>query len=198
METGETIYVSTPNMEGLARIMYIEPGSIWPVQVEFEQPDHDGHRIYRVAYAEIQPAQDKRRYIARVSRPMRGYNLDDIYIISKPGNNGYFSVWHADKPHKGPIGSYITDFFEIIEPFAEIKRPMPLKTPQRAQIEPQPFQAPSTLPEVVAQDGEAENMPKIKIIGFTAKKPKPKQTIERKNKNVVEGQLSIFDFLGGV
>lgn len=53
MDVGERIQVQTKSFKGMATILYIAPGEFYPVQVEMDSPDPDGHKIYRVAPHEI-------------------------------------------------------------------------------------------------------------------------------------------------
>lgn len=53
MEKGERVKVQTKSFKGIATILYIAPGEFYPVQVEMDSPDSDGHKIYRVASHEI-------------------------------------------------------------------------------------------------------------------------------------------------
>lgn len=71
-----------------------------------------------------------RRFVARVSRSYNWYTLGDEYIITEKDHNGYFHVYLKNKPYKGPIGSYLNSFFEIIEPFNEAETAKALKSSQ--------------------------------------------------------------------
>lgn len=53
MDVGERIQVQTKSFKGMATILYIAPGEFYPIQVEMDSPDPDGHKIYRVAPHEI-------------------------------------------------------------------------------------------------------------------------------------------------
>lgn len=66
-----------------------------------------------------EPQPSRRRFVAKVSRCRSWYTLGDEYIITEKDHNGYFHVYLKEKPHKGPIGSYLNNFFEIIAPFNE-------------------------------------------------------------------------------
>lgn len=68
-----------------------------------------------------EPRQNLKRFVAKVSKNYTWYTLGDEYIITEKDHNGYFHVYMKNRPHKGgPIGSYLDNFFEIIEPFNEV------------------------------------------------------------------------------
>lgn len=53
MKEGERIHVKSKSFKGMATILYIAPGEFYPVQVEMDQPDEDGHKIQRITWVEI-------------------------------------------------------------------------------------------------------------------------------------------------
>jgi hypothetical protein len=57
MSTNQRVFVSTPQFEGFARIIERFPGELFPIQVQLEVPDEDGHSIKRVATYEINPTK---------------------------------------------------------------------------------------------------------------------------------------------
>lgn len=59
MEKGKRIYVKTRYLEGFATVKHIEACAFYPIQVEMDSPDPDGHRIHRVAYQECLSEQPK-------------------------------------------------------------------------------------------------------------------------------------------
>jgi len=79
----------------------------------------------------------KRRYIAEVSSKRAAYRLEERFIIGPAKNEPYFNVYLLDNPERGPIGSYIHNFFNILEPYEEsaIKPdPKPIELPQENPI----------------------------------------------------------------
>lgn len=70
-----------------------------------------------------------KRFIARVSSLRGWYAIGDEYIITEKDHTGYFHVYSKKRPHGCPLGSYLDNFFEIIEPFDEKKDEEPEKTP---------------------------------------------------------------------
>lgn len=154
---------------GPGSVMYYKPGEMFPLQVEFDKPDADGHNVYRFAADELTPIENEKpmRHIARVSARRLGYNIGDEYIIGPTNEHGYYSVYLMNG---SIIGSYITNFFEMVRPYIE-------NEPETAQIE--PIEEPKAIipVEVIA--------PKIE--------PKPAKK-QGKKKKAFE-QLSIFDFL---
>lgn len=53
MKEGERIHVRTKDRDGMATILYIAPGEMYPVQVEMDEPDSDGHKIMRIGWIEV-------------------------------------------------------------------------------------------------------------------------------------------------
>jgi hypothetical protein len=41
---GNRVFVEGGGLQGLATIMYFFPNEIYPVQVEFDEPDENGHK----------------------------------------------------------------------------------------------------------------------------------------------------------
>lgn len=123
MQIGNKVYVETPLFEGMATIDYIAPaqdGELYPIQVELDNPDINGHKLFRVSDHEIkkQPVtKHLQKYLARVVKPNRSFIVGEEYVISEPRADGYYSVYLTSRPDHAPVASYITNFFEIIKPF---------------------------------------------------------------------------------
>ncbi len=49
----ERVYVKTALFEGWATVVDVFPGEFYPIQVELDEGDDDGHRIKRVSKDEI-------------------------------------------------------------------------------------------------------------------------------------------------
>lgn len=119
---GEKVYVKTPLFEGMAIVDYIAPekdGELFPIQVVLDQPDTNGHKVLRVNKYEItHPALTThlKRFLARVVESKYSYTVGDEYVISEPRADGFYSVYLTSRPDHGPVGSYVTNFFEIIKP----------------------------------------------------------------------------------
>lgn len=175
MEIGARVMVSTDQFDGVGSIMYIAAASdIYPVQVELDDADDDGHKVKRFAFDEVkeqeQEQQEKpQRWLARVSWPRSGYIVGREFIIGPAKDEPYFNVYLKDKPNNGPVGSYIKDFFEKIEPFKE---------PQTAQIKPV----------------EVKRINTLTITKTIEDEPKIKQKEASKEKGIKHEQLSLFDF----
>lgn len=65
------------------------------------------------------PEEKPKRFVARVSSLRGWYAIGDEYIITEKDHTGYFHVYSKKRPHGCPLGSYLDNFFEIIEPFDE-------------------------------------------------------------------------------
>jgi hypothetical protein len=49
----DRIYVKTDMFEGWATIIEYFSGEIFPIQIELDEPDSDGHAVKRVAKSDI-------------------------------------------------------------------------------------------------------------------------------------------------
>ncbi len=64
------------------------------------------------------PTQTTSKYLARVVKPpSHFYMVGEEYVITEPKVTGYYSVFLKSRPNHGPIGSYRSNYFEIIEPY---------------------------------------------------------------------------------
>lgn len=54
LKIGEVINVKSEMFRGKATIVHIASGELFPVQVELDDPDDEGHRMKRVSYSEIE------------------------------------------------------------------------------------------------------------------------------------------------
>lgn len=168
----EKVYVKTDNFEGFATILDVFQGEIFPVQIELDHPDENGHSVHRIKFNEIVRGHEKNteRHISRVSRNRNGYHVGDEYIVGPAKNEGYFNVYLMNG---NLIGSYVHDFFEKVRPYVEQKEIVPI------QVEPEPV----------------EEKPKIVITHITYKKEKPKKPKKEKQETIIPGQMDIFDFI---
>lgn len=53
MKQGDKVYVRSFMYEGEATVMDVITGNIFPIQVELDEADSDGHRIKRFGYDEV-------------------------------------------------------------------------------------------------------------------------------------------------
>ena len=54
MKISERVLIKTSEFEGMATILHIVKNEyFYPVQVELDKPDSDGHKIIRVAFHEV-------------------------------------------------------------------------------------------------------------------------------------------------
>lgn len=68
----ERVFVRTKSFEGMATVLHIIKNEFYPVQVELDQPDSDGHKITRVAFHEI--VKHSAAYKKEVSAPTEKLN----------------------------------------------------------------------------------------------------------------------------
>lgn len=186
MKVGERIFTN----EGKpATIIYIaDPREFYPIGLELDEPDENGHKHTRIAANEISTEIEEitpeittleqkplKRFVAEVNKRRIGYNVGERFIVSERDHNNYFHVYLMKRPNNGPIGSYITDFFKIITPFEE----QAIKPQETAQIKELKIDEP--------------NIQKIDKKATGAKKRSKKSDLQ----SVPDGQMSIFDILEG-
>lgn len=53
MKEGDRVVIQTRNFKGSATVIHIAVNEFYPVQVELDQPDSDGHKVVRVSFIEI-------------------------------------------------------------------------------------------------------------------------------------------------
>lgn len=54
MKTGDKVYAKSRFMEGKGTILSTVKCNFYPIQVEMDQGDDDGHMIYRFSYGEVE------------------------------------------------------------------------------------------------------------------------------------------------
>lgn len=172
MKIGARVFAENEQVEGFGSIIYIASSKeFFPVQIELEKGDDSGHKIYRFAWDNVKEVErtKPKRYIAEVNKRRQNYRIGDNFIITDKKENGYYDVYMREYPNKGPVGSYVTNFFKKIEPFIE---------PKIAEIEPEASQGTNTLTMFKRSEREPETKQKTAI-----------------NKQGVQyDQLSLFDF----
>jgi hypothetical protein len=143
----QQVYVKTPLFQGLAVIDYVaDIKELFPVQVILQEADHDGHRLKRVALAElflpdsienqdedkpqtkeeIQPlftgADDKTRYLVESVHEHRLYRVfrGEKYIVgpTHDNSNKSFLVYGLDHTL---IGRYPRDWFRVLSIYDDEK-----------------------------------------------------------------------------
>lgn len=167
---------------GPGSVVYYKPGEIYPLQVEFDNQDADGHNVYRFAADELTPIENEKpmRHIARVSARRLGYNIGDEYIIGPTNQHGYYSVYLMNG---SIIGSYVTNFFEMVRPYIE---------PETKEVEIKP-----ETPQIEAIEEPGPITPiEVKTAEIEPKRAK-KQAKKKKDKKPAFEQLNIFDFMEG-
>lgn len=187
VEIGERINVKSFNFGGMATIMHIEPGEMYPIQVELDHGDADGHKIKRIASNEIiqdgqEPPEpvgiaftgpdDPQRYIGNVASIPDGYRFEmgEQFVLGvakypgvyKPGPAKSFYLYEPDDlAHRGCMPA--TMFSDIVPYDPALVRP---------------------------------KNPRIKLVSVSIKKDKPKPAkVEKVAKHVPDEQMNIFDFL---
>lgn len=145
MDVGERIQVQTKSFKGMATILYIAPGEYYPVQVEMDEPDPDGHKIYRVASHEIvdelpaknetpiavETSGDPEQLIGEVVQEESGYSFrkGQRFLLEKrkPESLVYYIYEQETNKFRGCMP---LSMFNILSAFESLE---PLKTKQEAE-----------------------------------------------------------------
>lgn len=182
MEKGDRIYVEAFLFSGHATVTYIAPAKnreIFPIQIELDDPDENGHKVFRVNKDDIKEPkmteqsiakETLKRYIAVVNKKRMGFIFGERYIISEKNKRGYYHVYLANRPNDCPIGSYCSDFFKIISPYQEQKVIDVVRTSEHSEF------------KAIER----------KVINNT---PKGNKGVKRKQKSGESEQLNMFDLL---
>lgn len=182
----DRVYVQTDGFKGYATVLDVFPGEIYPVQIELEQPDENGHSVHRIRFNEIIRGKEEKpeRYISRVSRKRNGYHVGEEYIVGPSKHKDYFNVYLMNG---NIIGSYVHDFFEKVRPYIEQKEVAPTREG------PKPVEQEPVMSGNVKFDEQGNA--KVTITHITYKKVKPKKPKKEKKETIIPGQMDIFDFL---
>lgn len=153
MKEGQRINVKTRDIEGMATILYIAPGEFYPLQIELDGADADGHKIHRIAYREIVKEQepgpgvvfagpdDPQRYVGEVIQAYKPYNIEvgQRYILGvvtypgvwKPGAATSFYLFDPETMRH--CGCMPASTFKVLKPYTgEPITPKALKTAENA------------------------------------------------------------------
>lgn len=178
LREGMKVDVTSPFISGPGVILHISPTSYCPVQVELDQPDGDGHRVYRFHYAEVheatgqQPRKD--RHTVELIKRIPGYPMKagECFTAGPTRRNSesHYLIYNGEKC----IGCYPKTAFRILTMADVMTR---TKKPKQADLK-------EAREQVAAI---AEERPKAATPQIESKK-KP----ERKDEVI---QTSIFDFI---
>lgn len=157
---------------------------------KFNNPKSHCGSFQRKYFKLIQEQPKKlKRFVAIVSRRYSWYTIGDEYVITEKDHNGYFHVYNKKKPHRGPIGSYLNSFFDIVAPFAEA---------QAAILEAEATASVIVPVEPDKPEIQEAGQPGMVITRITIKKAKPKKEKPKKLTRAEQleenGQMNLFDF----
>lgn len=142
MKVGQRIQVQSKFLKGQATILYIAPGEIYPIQVEMDEPDSDGHKIYRFAPYEIAnelPAEndspastelstDPEQLLGEVIQEVTGYSFKNgqKFLLEKRRKDSSVYYVYEQKTNKFR-GCMHVSMFKMLEAFeAEpVKKELP-------------------------------------------------------------------------
>jgi hypothetical protein len=146
MEIPERIYVQTPMFEGFAKVLFVLNGEMYPVQVELEEPDEDGHRVKRVAWHEIKKdasaksnseiavfkdSEDPRRFLVKTTMNHEGYGFKEgVQYIVGPTRQNKGTHYYVYDLNDTWTGCFPTEWFEAIEEYRAPKRDCTLVVPK--------------------------------------------------------------------
>lgn len=101
------VYVSGEYISGSGTIIHLSNAAYCPVQVELDQPDEDGHCIYRFHHVEVKPLDCKentvseKEYIVELVQEIPGYSLRKggqfTARPSRPGKGTHYLIYKKDK-----------------------------------------------------------------------------------------------------
>ncbi|WP_025731339.1 hypothetical protein [Heyndrickxia ginsengihumi] len=128
-------------------------------------------KYFKVVNKENMSKKNMQLNVARVCKPHNGYRVGEKFIIGPSIHEPYFDVFLYDYPERGPIGSYINNFFEVLEPFKEPEEP---KWENNQLV-------------MVIDSVKVLNLPRSESMGSKPKKLTKYEQLEEK------GQLSLFD-----
>lgn len=55
--TGDRVYVETPMFKGMATVVGVVKCAFYPIQVELDDGDDDGHRLKRISKDDLRTAE---------------------------------------------------------------------------------------------------------------------------------------------
>lgn len=122
----------------MTTILYVAPGEFYPVQVEMDAPDPDGHKIQRITYHEIVdelPAEstsaavaseetaDLQRHIGEVVQEVKGYSFkigQRFLLDPRPNKEGTVNVYYINDVETLKFrGCMPASLFKVLEPYQE-------------------------------------------------------------------------------
>jgi hypothetical protein len=102
LEIGERVRVKTFLFEGMATIDYITIGELYPIQVELDEADDEGHKLKRIKADEI----IKGDVLQELNdQPITGMQLAEI-VVNDPGYGLYIGDQYMVDPTKQNAGTH--------------------------------------------------------------------------------------------
>jgi hypothetical protein len=103
----QPVYVRTPLFEGLAIIDYVaDIKEMFPVQVVLQEPDGDGHRLKRVALAELSLPENIEVHDSQTKKDgqplFTGANDKTRYLVEAVHEHGPYRVFKGERYIVGP------------------------------------------------------------------------------------------------
>ncbi|MCT6925289.1 hypothetical protein [Metasolibacillus sp.] len=80
-------------------------------------PLQDFEKIRELPRTNTPISGQRNKFLAKVVQALHHFAVGDEYVISDPRADSYYSVYLKSRPDHAPVGSYITNFFEIVAPF---------------------------------------------------------------------------------
>lgn len=132
MKEGKRVHVQTKSFKVMATILYIAPGEFYPVQVELDSPDPDGHKIYRVAPHEIvnelpaeietpaaaEPSTGQEQLVGEVVKEVSGYSFKkgQRFLLEKRKQESLVYYIYEQETNKFR-GCMHVSMFKVLEAF---------------------------------------------------------------------------------
>lgn len=141
---GERVQVRNRVFDSMATILYIAPGELFPVQVELDNPDSDGHKIYRFESQDIHRESlensdfpelifagpdDPQRYIGEVVQDHKKYGYKKgqqfiLGVVKFPGvyQGGPATSFYLYQPQsKAFRGCMPAEMFKVVGPYESVQ-----------------------------------------------------------------------------
>ncbi|QSX20014.1 hypothetical protein [Priestia megaterium] len=200
LKVGMPVDVFSQFMTGPGKIVHISNESYYPIQVEMENPDADGHKMCRFNHAEIKPQEEGAKQTAdpkyltvELIKVIHGHSSLKIgeCFTAKPTkqNKGTHYYLYEDDKFRGcfPVSHFRT--FSLSDVVRRTKRP---KQADLNEVK----EKVNELDKRAEKEIKQYDKPQLTLIENKPKAEKP----QKKEKNHFrqmeqEGQTSIFDFI---
>jgi hypothetical protein len=197
---GMKVYVKSQFLSGEGKVIDISNESYYPVQVEMDQPDEHGHKVFRFYHAEVKPLDIEKEEVdqapetktVQLVKIIGGYSLKvGECFTAKHKSKTHYWIYAGDKLR----GCFPVKYFSMITvaDIASSKRHK--QAAVEVEIKPKdPVLAEAvTLAALEAAEKVAKDLEEKEKKKKAKKKTKPKKLTYRQLEEA--GQTNIFDFI---